>query len=179
MLKLNSILAIIFSLILATSNAQSIDATKFCEQINAIASTWTKSNFKDCQGAVVSTNTQLNTVLYKNNKEVSGAIKNEVLCYKNESSLNSVRIIFYQSEVVDETTSLNFKKVFDVLKACLKTYKMEQNAGTTTGKKDEDDDLPDFDFSKAGAPNINISIEEPILDKTFKVVITMDEPEGE
>ena len=102
-----------------------------------------------------------------------------MLCYKDAPNLNSVSIIFYESEVFDANSSNKFKTIFTLLKNCLKSYTVEQNAGTTIGLKDEDGDLPDFDFIKAGAPSVNISIEEPLMDKTFKVIITIEEPADE
>lgn len=179
MLKINSILLLFLLSVGAGMQAQTMDATKFCEQINAILATWKKSNLNECQGAVLGTNDQLKTVKYKNNKPVDGAIRNEILCHKNAPNLNTCTIIFYESELFDANTSLKFKTVFALLKSCLKGYAMEQNAGTTTGLKDEDGDLPDFDFTKAGEASVNMSIEEPLMDKTYKVVITIEEPADE
>jgi hypothetical protein len=179
MSKINSIIVFFLIISINLANAQTIDATKFCEQINSILVTWKTSNLTQCQGAIIGVNETLKTTKYKNNKLVDGAIKNEVLCYKDAPNLNSVSIIFYESEVFDAYSSNKFKTIFTLLKNCLKSYTVEQNAGTTTGLKDEDGDLPDFDFIKAGAPSVNISIEEPLMDKTFKVIITIEEPADE
>lgn len=179
MSKNNSILIIILFLSVQFSQAQTIDATKFCEQFNTILATWSKSNFTECQGVVINTNEQMKTTKYKNTKAVDGAIRNEVLCFKNAPNLNSVSIIFYENVMFDDLASAKYKMVYTVLKACLKGYTMELNAGLTNGLKDEDGDLPDIDFIKKGAPSVNLSIEEPVMDNTFKVIITIEEPADE
>ena len=179
MSKINRILLIIFLFSIEIIHAQTIDATKFCEQFNAILATWSKSNFTECQGAIINTNEQLKATKYKSIKPINGALKTEVLAFKNAPNLNTVSIIFYESELFDENISANFKIIFNLLKNCVKTYTMELNSGFTNGQKDDDGDLPDMDFTKKGAPSINIAIEEPTMDKTFKVIITIEEPADE
>lgn len=173
---------VIFCFILActhTIKAQSIDATALCEQLNQIIGSWKRSHFTEFQGSELNRNASLQSFKHKSTLITKGAVKSEITSFKNTPNLNTYEIVFFNNNVYDETAELIFKNVYNAIKSCLKGYTSVQNAGNLNGTKDDDGDLPDFEFTKDGSPFVSLYVQEPLTDGNYKIILLIEEPEDE